>query len=247
MFNWLFGKSKPVKKNTTPNRPRSNRNTFMNILQTHDFGISNPTRQCLWSRNTRRRNTKLCGGLPVLIIQNRSVAHTTINNTPIHQLEEGVYLFIISYNKGTGKFSARFSRVNNVHEIGSRHFLMVEEGVHNKYYNKNGGRFVVAAGELQVLPDRRVLFNLESGTLMYFLEHEYKEIMGKNVKNVVKNIVSNTLNPNKNYTQPSENLGYTKIEYSEYEDDLEGYYTYKDSDGVITKVYIFTKVLNEKF
>jgi hypothetical protein len=198
MFNWLFGRSKPVKKNTTPNRPRNNRNTFMKMLQTHDFGISNPTRQCLWSRNTRRRNTKLCGGLPVLIIQNRSVAHTTINNTPIHQLEEGVYLFIISYNKGPGEFSARFTRVNNVHEIGSRHFLMVEEGFHNKYYNKNGGRFVVAAGELQVLPGRRVLFNLESGTLMYFLEHEYKEIMGKNVKNVVKNIVSNTLNPNKN-------------------------------------------------
>jgi len=47
------------------------------------------------------------------------------------------------------------------------------------------------------------------------------------------------------YDNPSEYLGYTKIEYSEYEDDLEGYMTFKDKDE-IEKVYIFCKELNQK-
>jgi len=46
------------------------------------------------------------------------------------------------------------------------------------------------------------------------------------------------------YTNPAEYLGYTKIEYSEFEDDLEGYYTFKENDE-ITRVYVFCKVLND--
>lgn len=39
-------------------------------------------------------------------------------------------------------------------------------------------------------------------------------------------------------------LGYTKIDYSEFEDDLDGFYQI-ENDGVIDKVYIFNKVLDE--
>jgi hypothetical protein len=52
------------------------------------------------------------------------------------------------------------------------------------------------------------------------------------------------INEDKKYNSPAEYLGYTKIEYSEFEDDLEGYYTFKDGDE-ITKVYLFTKTLDE--
>jgi len=52
--------------------------------------------------------------------------------------------------------------------------------------------------------------------------------------------ISNT----KKYGTTGEYLGFTKYEYSEFEDDLEGYYTFKE-DGEITKVYLFCKVLNE--
>ena len=48
----------------------------------------------------------------------------------------------------------------------------------------------------------------------------------------------------KNYTNSVECLGYTKYEYSEFEDDLDGYFTFKDGDE-ITKVYVFNKVLDE--
>lgn len=48
----------------------------------------------------------------------------------------------------------------------------------------------------------------------------------------------------KNYSKPAEFLGYTKIEYSEFEDDLDGFFTFKD-DGEITKVYVFNKILDE--
>ena len=48
----------------------------------------------------------------------------------------------------------------------------------------------------------------------------------------------------KNYTNPVECLGYTKFEYSEFEDDLDGYFTFKDGEE-ITKVYVFNKVLDE--
>lgn len=53
------------------------------------------------------------------------------------------------------------------------------------------------------------------------------------------------INPNKTYSKPSEYIGFTKIEYSEFEDDLEGYYKFSD-EGEITRVNLFTKILNEK-
>ena len=48
----------------------------------------------------------------------------------------------------------------------------------------------------------------------------------------------------KTYGKPGECLGYTKYEYSEFEDDLDGYFTFKDGEE-ITKVYVFNKVLDE--
>lgn len=48
----------------------------------------------------------------------------------------------------------------------------------------------------------------------------------------------------KSYTKPAECLGYAKIEYSEFEDDLDGYFTFKEDD-VITKVFVFNKILDE--
>ena len=47
-----------------------------------------------------------------------------------------------------------------------------------------------------------------------------------------------------NYTKPAECLGYTKIEYSEFEDDLDGYFTFKEDDE-ISKVFVFNKSLDE--
>lgn len=47
------------------------------------------------------------------------------------------------------------------------------------------------------------------------------------------------------YDNPAKYIGYTKIEYSEFEDDVEGYYTFEDS-GEISKVFLFCKVLDEK-
>ena len=48
----------------------------------------------------------------------------------------------------------------------------------------------------------------------------------------------------KHYDNPAEFLGYTKIEYSEFEDDLEGYYKFKQ-DGEVSEVYVYCKSLNE--
>jgi len=47
------------------------------------------------------------------------------------------------------------------------------------------------------------------------------------------------------YNNPAKFLGYTKFNYSEHEDDLDGYFTF-DEDGLITKVYVFNKFLDEK-
>jgi hypothetical protein len=48
----------------------------------------------------------------------------------------------------------------------------------------------------------------------------------------------------KKYDNPGTYLGWTKIEYSEFEDDLEGYYTFEDS-GKMDKVFVYGKVLDE--
>lgn len=53
------------------------------------------------------------------------------------------------------------------------------------------------------------------------------------------------INEAKNYSKPAECLGYTKFEYSEFEDDLDGFFTFKEDDE-ITKVYVFNKILDEK-
>jgi len=49
---------------------------------------------------------------------------------------------------------------------------------------------------------------------------------------------------------PPENLGYTKIHYSEFEDDLEGYYKFKaynqsTKEYETDKIYVYCKQLNE--
>lgn len=48
----------------------------------------------------------------------------------------------------------------------------------------------------------------------------------------------------KTYSNPATYLGYTKIDYGEYADDLHGYHSYEDEDGV-QKVYVFCKKLDE--
>lgn len=48
----------------------------------------------------------------------------------------------------------------------------------------------------------------------------------------------------RSYNKPAECLGYTKIEYSEFEDDLDGYFTFKEDDE-IAKVFVFNKSLDE--
>ena len=64
----------------------------------------------------------------------------------------------------------------------------------------------------------------------------------ENVDKIVKDYfgISNT----KEYGKPAKYLGFTKIEYSEFEDDLIGYYSFDDGAG-IEKVYLFNKILNE--
>jgi hypothetical protein len=52
------------------------------------------------------------------------------------------------------------------------------------------------------------------------------------------------INETKNYAKPATCLGYTKIQYSEFEDDLDGYFTF-DDEGEIAKVYVYNKVLDE--
>jgi hypothetical protein len=49
----------------------------------------------------------------------------------------------------------------------------------------------------------------------------------------------------KKYDKPAEYLGFTKYEYSEFEDDVVGFYTFKDGEE-ISKVYLFSKILDEK-
>ena len=65
----------------------------------------------------------------------------------------------------------------------------------------------------------------------------------KNVDRIVKDYFG--INETKNYTKPSKYLGFTKIEYSEFEDDLIGYYSFDDGKE-IEKVYLFNKLLNEE-
>ena len=52
------------------------------------------------------------------------------------------------------------------------------------------------------------------------------------------------INPAKPYTLPDECLGFTKINYSEHEDDLEGFWLFRDRDDVISRVNLWCKTLN---
>lgn len=52
------------------------------------------------------------------------------------------------------------------------------------------------------------------------------------------------INPNKNYRKPAICEGYTKIDYSEFEDDLDGYWIFED-DGEKTRVNLFNKILDQ--
>jgi hypothetical protein len=58
------------------------------------------------------------------------------------------------------------------------------------------------------------------------------------------------INPDRKYNQPDECLGFTRIEYSEFEDDLVGYWKFKDTmDGKgvnVTRVNLWCKELNER-
>lgn len=53
------------------------------------------------------------------------------------------------------------------------------------------------------------------------------------------------INPDINYSRPDECLGFTKIEYSEFEDDLEGFWLFRSTDGIITRVNLWCKTLND--
>ena len=57
------------------------------------------------------------------------------------------------------------------------------------------------------------------------------------------------INPNKEYTNPAEYLGFTKIEYSEFEDSLYGYFSFKETimneKNLIDKVYVYCLTLDD--
>ena len=57
------------------------------------------------------------------------------------------------------------------------------------------------------------------------------------------------INPNKEYTNPAEYLGFTKSKYSEYGDYLYGYFSFKETimndKNLIDKVYVYKLKLDE--
>ena len=53
------------------------------------------------------------------------------------------------------------------------------------------------------------------------------------------------INPNKHYSTPAIFEGYTKIQYSEFEDDLDGFWTFIDSDGDNTRINLFTMIMDQ--
>jgi hypothetical protein len=54
------------------------------------------------------------------------------------------------------------------------------------------------------------------------------------------------INPNKNYSQPAECLGFTKIEYRETPGDFVGFWKFKTDDGIESRVNLWCKTLNER-
>ena len=57
------------------------------------------------------------------------------------------------------------------------------------------------------------------------------------------------INPNKEYANPAEYLGFTKIKYSEFEDPLYGYLSFKETinneKNLIDKVYVYCLTLDD--
>jgi len=52
------------------------------------------------------------------------------------------------------------------------------------------------------------------------------------------------INPNKHYDEPAICEGYTKIEYSEFEDNLDGYWLFQDV-GQRTRINLFTMIIDQ--
>jgi hypothetical protein len=53
------------------------------------------------------------------------------------------------------------------------------------------------------------------------------------------------INPNKHYSTPAKFEGYTKIEYSEFEDDLDGFWIFIDSDSDKTRINLFNMIIDQ--
>ena len=52
------------------------------------------------------------------------------------------------------------------------------------------------------------------------------------------------INPNKQYDEPAICEGYTKIQYSEFEDALDGYWFFNDG-GQITRINLFNMIMDQ--
>jgi hypothetical protein len=220
MFKWLFGSSKSQSNKLAPppaNKKNDPYKNFKKILEQNAAQISYYTRSSLFDPSTRRTNASKVFPFKTVISQTRNVNRTVIHNKTLRELDPGVYLFLITYNNG--KFFYRFSKVDNIHEIGSRHYLMInKENSSNPnpinfplYYHGNNKRFIVVAGEVRVPEDKSkpFLFNLESGTFTVFLERIYSELMGMNSRNFLKKFVANKLKLNKNNREMNISLNYT--------------------------------------
>ncbi len=94
------------------------------------------------------------------------------------------------------------------------------------------------------------LFFMSNVKLIYVAVHEDGDVLCVNTsRSEVEEFVMDWfgINPNKNYTHPCINLGFTKIQYSEFEDDLEGYWIIDDEKfKEKTRVNLWCKTLNEK-
>ena len=53
------------------------------------------------------------------------------------------------------------------------------------------------------------------------------------------------INPNIDYDEPAICEGYTKMQYSEFEDDLDGFWTFTDSDGNKNRINLFNMIMNQ--
>jgi len=75
------------------------------------------------------------------------------------QTNSGVFLYMIYYNKLSGKFTTEFIRPNPMFEFGTKHFQMRKKKLENDV--------IVAAGELRMDENGNVTYNMLSGTYMH--------------------------------------------------------------------------------